>query len=130
MPLILLCLFLASDASAQTRLEFGREATAEIMASDMQLDDGSFYQEFVFAATAGATVVITARTTNFDAFLDLGRYDANYKWQSLATDDDSGGGRDARLRFTVPADGEYVVRANTLNSNRTGRYTILLTRDN
>jgi hypothetical protein len=123
-----LCALLAASApsAAQTPLPYDREITATIMASDQQLADGSFYQEWSFAATAGMRVVITMRSTRFDSALYVGRYAADGEWETLAMDDDSGGGRDAELAFTIPVTGEYRVRANTLNSNQTGNYTLLL----
>jgi hypothetical protein len=120
-------LMVPARAPAQTPLPFDVEVTATIMASDQQLADGSFYQEWSFTATAGTRVVITMRSVRFDSALLLGRYAADGQWETLAMDDDSGGGRDAELVFTIPATGEYRVRANTLNSNQTGNYTMRLT---
>lgn len=127
----LVCALLAVPArtSAQSRLPYDQEVTATIAASDMQLEDGSFYQEWSFTATAGARLVITMRSARFDSALLLGRYTADGDWQTLVFDDDSGGGLDAEIVFVVPADGEYYVRANTLNSNQTGNYTLRLTAD-
>jgi hypothetical protein len=117
---------LAAQEPIERRLEQAREVMGQIEAHDAMREDNSHYQDWTFTAAAGAQVVITLRSGAFDAFLDLGRYDANYKWQSLATDDDSGGGRDAKLTYVVPEAGDYVVRVITYNSLRTGPYTLLL----
>jgi plastocyanin len=40
------------------------------------------------------------------------------------TDDDSGGEKNARLRFEAKEDGEYIIRAQALEANMTGTYTL------
>jgi len=61
-----------------------------------------------------------------DAFLHFGRME-NGEWNSLGTDDDSGGGTNARLRATAPDDGDYVIRANSVKAGELGAYTLHLT---
>lgn len=42
----------------------------------------------------------------------------------MAKDDDGAGGTDSRVSFTLPADGLYVVRANSLQPKKEGGYTL------
>ncbi|HET7042326.1 MAG TPA: hypothetical protein VFI13_09915, partial [Gemmatimonadales bacterium] len=48
-------------------------------------------------------------------------------FHQLATNDDGGEGTNALLTFVAPADGEYVVRANTVREDETGEYSLTLT---
>lgn len=114
-------------AQEPNRLAFDQPFAGVMAASDRLLPDGTFYQEWTFTATAGTRVTITMRSARFDSFLDLGRYPAPNRWESLQTNDDGGGGRDAQLTYTIPATGDYYVRGNTFNSNVTGPFTVLLT---
>ncbi len=43
---------------------------------------------------------------------------------ALARDDDSGGGTNARIVFTVPAAGAYRIIANTYRQGSYGAYTL------
>lgn len=63
----------------------------------------------------GERITITLRSTEFDAELVLGlRGSRHGVGTALTRDDDSGGGRGARIDFALPNDGEYVIRANAL----------------
>lgn len=124
-----LCLAIVATAAqelALRRLEAEQEIRGRIEASDPMRPDNSHYQDWIFSAAQGTPIVITLRSMAFDSFLDVGRYDANNRWQSLATDDDGGGGRDAKLTFVAPAGGDYIARVITLNSLLTGPFTLLL----
>lgn len=125
----LLCLAMAAAAAQEPelrRLEADRTVSGRIEASDAMRPDNSHYQDWLFSAGPGSRLVITLRSMAFDSFLDVGRYDTDNRWQSLATDDDSGGGRDSKLTFVAPAAGDYVVRVVTLNSLLTGPFTLSL----
>jgi hypothetical protein len=54
---------------------------------------------------AGKKYVIDLQSKQFDSFLRL----ENAAGKQLAQDDDSGGGNDARIRFTAPEDGVFQV---------------------
>lgn len=68
-----------------------------------------FFQQYSFNGAAGDRVVITmeALSGNLDPLLLLGDSALNL----IAEDDDSGGGFNARLEVTLPADGVYIVEA-------------------
>ncbi|MBN2304904.1 MAG: PPC domain-containing protein [Anaerolineae bacterium] len=76
---------------------------------DGKLDAATPSQFYVFEAATGDVVTITMVATagELDPFLVLNDTDQN----SLTTDDNSGGGVNARLTFTIPAPGRYVIRA-------------------
>jgi hypothetical protein len=62
---------------------------------------------------------------DFDTFLALGRM-VGGEWQDVDTNDDGEEGTDSVLTVTLPADGTYLVRANSLAGDATGRYTLTL----
>jgi len=111
---------------AQTALTPGRVATGTISTTDSVMGDGSNYDEWRFTAKARRRYRIVMKSEAFDAFLAIGKGRGSSFDQS-ATDDDGAGGSDAQLMFVAPADGEYVVRANTLSSGQHGEYTLALT---
>ena len=64
----------------------------------------------------------------FDSFIDLGRLDDDGDFASLATDDDSLSDAHAKLDWTAPDDGWYVVRARAYGPNQTGAYALAVER--
>ena len=62
----------------------------------------------------------------FDAFIDLGSDGDTF--ESLATDDDGLSDKHARLDWTAPDDGWYVIRARAYAPNQTGPYALTVER--
>jgi hypothetical protein len=96
-------------------------------ASALLVDDEAdvFYDLYTFDAQAGQHFVVTMQSEDFDAFLAVGPLDGA-DITVMATDDDGGGGTNARLRFAIPADGRYGIQARPLGSDAVGSYTITL----
>lgn len=114
---------LALPLHAQTPLRAGQTVRGELTASDPKADDDSHYDVYTYRGRRGENVTFTLRSTAFDAFLAVGRISGG-QFTEMESDDDSGGGTDARLTVTLPADGDYAVRANTLSAGETGAYTL------
>jgi hypothetical protein len=70
-------------------------------------------------------VEVVMRSTAFDSHLSVGRLNGT-ELNVLESDDDGAGGNDARVRLTLPEDGQYVIRANSVEGGETGAYTIAL----
>jgi len=88
--------------------------------------NGSFHDLYRVRATRGQRLVISMVSKDFDSVLGIGRMVGD----SLAvdeTDDDGGGENHARLRFTAKEDGEYIIRAQGIDANQLGAYTITVT---
>ena len=65
------------------------------------------------------------RSGDFDTFLQVGR--AGMEFEALAYDDDGlGEGTDSRLSYTLPEDGDYVLRVSPLGSGGEGLYALEL----
>jgi hypothetical protein len=118
-----LAIALALPLHAQTPIRAGQTVRGELTASDPKADDASHYDQYTYRGRRGESVTFTLSSTAFDAFLSFGRM-AGKEFTQMESDDDSGGGTDARLTVTIPADGDYVVRANTLSGGETGAYTL------
>jgi hypothetical protein len=117
----------AHPSAAQNRLtpvQYGQQVQGALAATDVKLPDDSYVDEYVFRGRSGQQVVISMRSAAFDPYLALGTYRDGRTWQGLATDDDGGGGTDARISYTLPADGLYVIRANSVEVNEQGAYTL------
>jgi hypothetical protein len=65
------------------------------------------------------------RSGDFDTFVQIGR--AGAEFTALASDDDGlGQGTDSRLSYSLPEDGDYVIRALPLGSDGKGLYSLEL----
>src|SRR5690606_4453714 len=101
--------------SRQGRLEF----------SDRQADDGSFYDCYALNVGNRGNVSIRMDSAQFDAYLSL-HEGPQCDGESLAADDDSGGGTSALITETLRP-GSYSFRANSLSSAQEGDYTVSVT---
>jgi hypothetical protein len=105
-------------------LSAGDRVRGRLSSGDPTLDNGAAFHIYTYQGRRGERVTMTLRSTDFDAMLVLGTRGGRHGIGSVLTrDDDSGGGRDARIDFTFPNDGEYVVRVNPLLTS-TGVYTL------
>ena len=101
--------------------------TGELTETDDEADDGSYFDLYRLTVKAGESVTITMRSTAVDSYVVLGQM-VDGEWNQVAFDDDSGGGKNARLEHTFDRAGEYLIRANTVGANSTGSYTLRVDR--
>jgi hypothetical protein len=114
---------LATPALAQSPpkpLHLGDVIRGELTDNSSRHDDGTPYDSYVFQGKQGQAVAIGMKASTFDSFLILRKQGEGH---DLASDDDSGGGRDALLRFVLPSDGTYEVRANAVAADGRGVYS-------
>jgi len=116
----------SADAPPVATLDVGSEVQGALTADDaVGVEDDYRYDVYRFRATAGQRLEFTLRAEAFDAYLAV--YEDGLD-EALATDDDGlGDGTDARLRFTAPKDGDYLLHARTLSGLEGGDYTLSLT---
>ncbi len=112
---------------ASRPLTLGQMLEASIESSDPELDDGRNFHQYAVTARPGERLVITLRSKAFDAFLDWGSI-APGGFESVSTDDDSGGDTDAKLDVVMPADGTYVIRVYGLERGKLGAYALMVER--
>jgi pre-peptidase len=113
---------LAAPARAQQQIPIGSAVTGQLTAADPVLSDNTHYKLFTFQGDAGQTVQIDLISNDFDSYLYL--RDAN--GASIATNDDGGGGLNARIIQTLPATAMYQIVANTLRQGQYGSFTLRL----
>ncbi|HEX2091401.1 MAG TPA: PPC domain-containing protein [Longimicrobiaceae bacterium] len=115
----------AGAVSAQTPIRMGQTITGRLQDSDPKADDDSFYDLYSYTGRAGEQIVITLRSGDFDAYLAFAPESEGFgEFGRSETDDDGAGGTDACLEITLPADGTYLIRANSLRAGETGEYTL------
>jgi serine protease Do len=98
----------------------GQAVSGQLSLTDSRLSDNSVYQAWTYIGTRGERIEVDVTSTSFDAYAVL--EDASGK--VLARDDDSGGGTNARIVFTVPAAGAYRIIANTYRQGSYGAYAL------
>ncbi len=100
----------------------GRPGRGRLLPSDTRQS----YDAWTYDGTAGEVLLITLRSSEFDAYLDVG--EGFRSFTSLKTDDNGGGGTDARVEITLPRTGSYIIRAKTLVARAKGAYTLSMER--
>jgi hypothetical protein len=113
---------LALPVRAQQQIPIGTSVTGQIQLSDPVMADQTHYKLFTFMGTAGQTVQIDLLSADFDAYLYL----KDQSGQTLAHDDDGGGGHNARIIQSLPYTGMYQIYANTVGRTETGAFTLQL----
>lgn len=112
------------DKAPET-LAFGATIQGEVTEEDSRDDDDRGFDAFTFSGREGQRIQATMRSGDFDTYLQVGK--AGGEFEALATDDDGlREGTDSRLTFTLPEDGEYVLRASPLGSDGKGLYSLEL----
>tara|TARA_R110002167_G_scaffold84173_5_gene228828 strand:+ start:1766 stop:2644 length:879 start_codon:yes stop_codon:yes gene_type:complete len=121
--LVALLAAVAGPGLAQTALRPGQTVQGELTTSDSTLGDGSYFDCFTIQTRPGQTLRIDQTSDAFDSYLQAGTGACGGTLTNLVSDDDSGGGLNARLE--VQGDGGVLtVRANSLSTGMTGRYTL------
>jgi len=110
---------------APEMLPFGSSIQGEISESDSTDGENRGFDAFTLQGVTGQRVQAIMRSGDFDTYLQIGR--AGAEFTALASDDDGlGEGTDSRLSFTLPEDGDYVLRALPLGSDSKGLYALEL----
>lgn len=114
---------------APRAVSVGQTLDGTLTTEDPALEDDSFADEYVLRGRRGQTVTIDMKSEAFDSFLSIGT-GTGTGFQQSATDDDSGGGLNARVNHTFASDGTLTIRANSLGGGATGAYQISVTTGN
>jgi hypothetical protein len=118
------------DGKSVTLARFGTRYTSSLSHANSvneRLTDGSRGEAFRFEGGRGDCVQITMRSSEFDAYLEL--VSAPFGGNLLASDDDSAGGRNALIRYTLPSSGRYYITASSFGRGEAlGRFELDLER--
>ena len=90
-------------------------------------DEGIYYDAYHFKAKADEKLRFTLIASSFDAVVEVGE-EKDGDYFKLEEDDDSLSDTHARLNWTAPRDGSYVLRARSFGSNSTGDYVLITER--
>ncbi|MGB7445233.1 MAG: trypsin-like peptidase domain-containing protein [Coleofasciculaceae cyanobacterium] len=82
--------------------------------------DNSYFDLYVFEGRAGQQVQIEMSSRELDAYLILLDPNGN----DLAQDDDGNGNNNSRIIVTLPANGTYLLMANSYDAGQAGTYSI------
>jgi hypothetical protein len=122
----LLALAVGTAAAQQPQsIRVGESVRGRLIASDPRLSDGEAFHVYQFEAQRGERLVATMRSGALDSYLRLMRPVAGIT-EMLLSDDDSGGERDARIRWTAPTAGTYFLVAHALGGDSYGEYSLSL----
>jgi hypothetical protein len=112
---------------AATPVSLDETVRGELSESDPRAEDDSFYDLYSYRGRAGETLVITMQSEDFDTYLSIGTLDGG-EFQLIDSNDDGDAGTDSELVITLPDDGDYLIRANSLMGDETGDYTLRVAR--
>lgn len=102
-------------------IDCGRTISGSLNSADCGLDDGTYAEFWAFSGTAGQRIVATMRSTAVNSHLFLLDPDA----EVVAENDNGAGGSDARIDFTLPRSGMWVLAVNSLTP-ATGSFSLEL----
>jgi hypothetical protein len=106
------------------RAKLGETIRGNLGATDPLRNDSHYFDRYVFNGQVGETYEITAISESFDISVgarQIDRVDDDY-----ASDDDSGGGTNAKLVYTVTIAGPQIIRVTTIEESAGGDYTLLI----
>lgn len=101
---------------------------------DPNFIDTFYIDDYVFSGTQGQKIAISMNSTAVDAWLELWLKNTNGTLTLVTYNDDvSSGNNNSRIPptgyYTLPATGQYVIRASSAMSQETGAYTLSLMGD-
>ena len=116
----------ATIITAPKAIALGEPMSGVLAETDPALDDGkgAYYDLYRITARKGQRLVIEMTAPgDLDSFVGIGRMIGD-SLNIEESDDDGGGEKNARLRYTVKEDGTYIIRTQALDANSTGTYTV------
>lgn len=120
----------APRAPRPTGIRLGQTRDGALSDRSPTDDDGAFdgyaYNAYSFRARQGERVVVTLDSEDFDPIVRVGRMGPGGVFEELAQNDDGPSGMNSRLVFTAPANGEYLIRASSLDGATDGDYALSL----
>jgi len=114
-----------NSGNSQTTIHGELKSGDQTLQSSAYVQGGSYVDVYSCTARNDGSAQIDLKSSDFDSFLIIGTEDSPNHIQTIATDDNSGSGRDARVKFGVSQDVRYFVAAtNSDGAGRTGSYEL------
>jgi hypothetical protein len=101
-------------------LTMGVESMGTLSVADPEIFEGLHTQAWALRLSAGQEVTIDVTSSDFDSYLWV----TGPGLDSGLSDDDSGGGCDARITFTAPEGGQYRAIVNTADPAEAGEFVL------
>lgn len=115
-------------AAVPKPISYGAPVSGRLNDGGSRLEEGDrLYDEYTFTAAAGDRVKIETTSGDFDSLIDFGRV-KNGEFESIKSDDDSGGDKNARLLAVLEEPVEYTVRVIGFDKDARGAYTVALSK--
>lgn len=118
----------AAAATQPAIIRVGQTVTGTLSERDPRTTEKGHFRVYRFEGRKGQKLIATMRSNDFDAYLTIAHFVGGIT-DAIASDDDRGGGEkntDARVRFTVPDDGTYLLVAQSLAEEGAGAFTVNL----
>jgi hypothetical protein len=114
-----------APAPRTTPIRRGESASGELQEGDSELDDGRWYDAYVYTGRAGERLRVDLRSEDFDAYVAVGRMvDGNFTEIGSNDDAEDGEGLDSALEVELPEDGRYLIQATSFSAGATGAYQV------
>ena len=115
-----------APAHAQhTAIQVGQSVNGTLDGLDPLPSTRGRFEVFQFEGRAGERITATVRSDSFDAYLRLARVIGGIT-DEIESDDDGGGGTDARIRSVLSQDGVYLLIVQSLTQEGAGPFTLYL----
>ena len=113
------------SGNSQTTINGRLQSGDQTLPTDTYVQAGSSVDVYSCVARDDGTAQVDLKSSDFDSFLIVGTEDSNGNIQTLTTDDNSGDGSNARVKFSLNRDVRYFIAAtNADGSGRTGSYEL------
>lgn len=122
------CLLSALPLSAHAQpgteaIQVGQNLTGTLQPGDPRVFGRGAFRAYRFEGRAGQRLVATMESTDFDAYLIVGRV-VGPLMDELKSNDDGGEDTNSRLRVTLPEDGTYLVVAQSYSEDGAGAFNV------
>jgi hypothetical protein len=107
---------------APIAIQGGQVLRGALAVTDPSLSGGTYYDRYVLTGQVGETYEISVSAEELDVI--VGARSALREDDDYLTDDDSGGGTNAKLTYTITAAGPQTIRVSSLAEEAVGDYTI------
>jgi hypothetical protein len=109
-----------------TPIHAGDSVRGRLEEGDVWHDRRGFDDTYLYEGRAGETLVVTLRSTDFDALVVMGQ-PMHSGCRPMDADDDGAGGTDSRLEATLSYDGALHIHVRARETGR-GAYTLTVER--
>ena len=105
-------------------VRLGESIDGSLTADDKTLQSGKKYDVYRMQVASGTRVTVTVQSRDFDSYVLVFRWVGD-SLVRVASDDDSGGGLDAKASFRAPGRGEYLIDVlSAAERGGTGEYRL------